>query len=62
MMLAGEDQSFHSRRRGGADDLVSIEVSRTEERRRLIAVSPFFVSEGVDGEMDESIELQLVPA
>ena len=24
-------------------------------------VTPFFISEGVDGEMDESVELQLVP-
>jgi len=62
VMFAGQDQPFHSRRRRGAHNLVSIEISWIEERRRLVTVAPFFVSEGVDGEMDESIELHFMPA
>jgi hypothetical protein len=62
MMLAGKDQPFHSRSRRSTGDLFRIEVSRVEQCRRLISITPFFAGEGVDGEMDESVEFHFMPA
>ena len=61
MVLTRENQPFHTRSRGGAGNLFGIEVSRVKERRRFIAVTPFFIGEGVDGEMDESVKLHFMP-
>ena len=61
-MFRGENQSLHPSFFGDAHNLVRIKVSGIEKRRVLIAVSPLFVGESVDGEMYEPIELQLVPS
>src|SRR5439155_1442370 len=34
---------------------------RIEQRRRRVPVAPFAVGEGVDGEVEEAVELELVP-
>ena len=61
-MFAHEDETLHSRSRGGANDLFGVKVSRAEKGGRFIAVTPLFVGEGVDGEMDEAVELHFMPA
>ena len=42
-------------------DLFGIKIRGVEERFSFIAITPFFVREGVDGEMNESVELELMP-
>ena len=62
VMLARQDQTFHSRSGCGAYNLFRIEVSGVEERRGFIAVSPFPVGESVDSEVKKPIELHRMPA
>src|SRR4051794_38144512 len=61
MMLGGQNQPLHAGVFSGAHDLLGIEVSRIEERRIFIAIAPLFIGEGVDGEMHEAVEFELVP-
>ena len=61
MMFGGQNQSLHARFPRGAHDLFGVEVGRIEERRVFIAIAPLFVGEGIDGEMDEAVELEFVP-
>src|SRR5215467_3772256 len=62
MMLAGQNQSFHSRRGGCARNLIRIKINRIEDCRRLISVTPLFVGESVEAEMNEAVELHFMPA
>src|SRR5262249_12635918 len=62
VMLAGQNQSLHSCRGGSARNLVRIKISWVEDCRRLISVTPLFVGEGVEAEMNESVELHFMPA
>ena len=62
VVLAGEDQPAHAGLLGRADDLVGVEVGGIEDFLRLVAVAPFLVGEGVDGEVQEAVDLQVVPA
>ena len=61
MVLAGEDQSFHPAALRCAHDLVCVKIGGIEHRRRLVAVAPLAIRERVDGEMQEPVELKLVP-
>src|SRR5207247_11316506 len=61
VVLAGENQSFHPAVARGTDDLVGVEIGRVEDRGRLVAVAPLAVRERVHGEMEEAVELELVP-
>ena len=60
-MFRRQNQSLHACFFGDACDLIGIEVGRIEQSRIFITVSPLFISEGVDGEVYESIEFELVP-
>jgi len=44
------------------DDLVGVEALRVEDRGRLVAQTPLAVGEGVHREVQEAVELALVPA
>src|SRR5437667_1375615 len=61
MVLAGEDQSLHPAALGGAHDLVCVKIGGIEHRRRLVPVAPLAIRERVHGEMQETVELELVP-
>ena len=61
MVLAGENDFFHARRRERADNLLGVEVRGIEDLFRLITVAPFLVREGVHGEVQEGRDLQLLP-
>src|SRR6267378_1650727 len=61
VVLAGEDQPFHNAARRGLNDMVGVKIAEIEDRLRLIAVAPLAVGKRVDGEMQETVELELVP-
>src|SRR5690242_15040084 len=61
MVFTGKNQRFHASRGGGADDLVGIKICRIEQGLTFVAVAPFFVCEGVHGEMDEAAKFEFVP-
>ncbi len=60
-MLAGEHHAPQPGLLDRADDLVGVEIGGVEDLFRLIAVAPFPIGEGIDGEVDEGILLELVP-
>lgn len=60
-MLTGQNQPFHSGRARGSDNLIGIKVSGIKDGWSFIPVAPFFVGEGINCEMEESVELNLVP-
>jgi len=62
MVFTSQNQALHPSSFGRADDLVRVEIRRVEHRFGFIAVPPFFVREGVDGKMDETVKLHFVPA
>ena len=61
VMFAGEDQPAQAARLGRADDLVGVEIGRIEDFLRFIAVAPFLVGKRIRAEMEEAINLQVVP-
>src|SRR3954447_15904488 len=61
VMLGGEDDFAHAGIGKRAGNRVGVELYRVEEGRRFVAVTPFLVCEGVDGEMQEAGELQVMP-
>src|SRR5216683_2874683 len=61
-MLACEDQTPHTRVARGFHDLIGSEVRGVEDGGRLVAVAPLLVCERIDGEVQEAVELHLVPA
>ena len=61
VVLGSEDQSLHagvSRDRG---PLARVERGRIEGRLGLVTVAPLLVGEGIHREVDEAVELALVP-
>ena len=62
VVLGGEDEALQARRLRRADDLVGVEVGRVEDRRGLVPVAPLLVGEGVHREVQEAVDLELVPA
>src|ERR1035441_1093841 len=62
VVFGRQDEALHSRPLGRQNNLVRIEGGRVEDLFILIAIAPFFVGEGVDGEVQESIDLHLMPA
>lgn len=61
MVLAGQDNRFHTRRADCRRPLIRVELLGIEEHRVVVAVAPFGVCECVHAEMDEGIELELMP-
>ena len=61
VVLAGEDEAAHAGRFQGAGDGVGVERGGLKNVRVFVAVAPFLVGEGVDGEVEKRGELQLVP-
>ena len=61
MVLAGEDQAAHAGRGEALHPLVRIEVRRIEQSRVLVPEAPFPIGHGVHAEMDEAVELELLP-
>ena len=61
MVFAGQDNRFHTRRADCRRPLIRVELLGIEEHRVVVAVSPFGVCECVHAEMDEGIELELMP-
>ena len=61
MMLRGEDQPLHPGIARHRRPLPRIERRRIEGGLRFVAVAPLLVGERVDREVDEAVELELVP-
>ena len=61
MVLAGEDQAAHAGRGEAFDPLVGVELRRIEEGGILMPETPFPIGHGVHAEMDEAVELELLP-
>src|SRR2546425_6980789 len=61
VVFAGEDQPFHPAVPRGSYDLVGIKIGGIEQRGRLVAVTPLAVGKRVEREMQEAVELELVP-
>ena len=62
VVFGRQDETLHPGLFGCRNDLVGVEGGRVEDLLVLIAIAPFLVGEGVHGEMQEAIELHLVPA
>lgn len=61
MVLAGQDNRFHARRADCRRPLIRVELLGIEEHRVVVTVAPLGVRECVHTEMDEGIELELMP-
>ncbi len=62
VVFGGEDQPLHACLGGHTGDLSGIERCRREELRRLVAIAPLFVGEGVHREVDEAGDFHRLPA
>ena len=60
-MLGGEDDAFHAGFLADTCPLAAVEIGGVEHLGRVATVAPLLVGEGVDGKVDESIELHFVP-
>ena len=60
MVLAGQDQAFHSRGLNAPDPLVRVQRRRTEYGGAFGSVAPFPVREGIDRKVYEGIKLHLL--
>ena len=61
VMLAGEHQPAQAGRLGRADDLVGVEIGGIEDLLRFVAEAPFPVGKRVHAEMQEAINLPVMP-
>src|SRR5258705_12411862 len=61
VVLAGEDQPLHPAVLRGTDDLVGVKIGGIEDVVLRVAVAPLVVGKGVDGEMQKTVKLELVP-
>ena len=61
-MFRGQNQFLHARIVRDRHYLIGIEIGGIEDLFLLVAVTPLLIGEGIDSEMNESIELHLVPS
>lgn len=61
VVLGRQDHAFAAGLLQYLCDGVGIEVRRIEDTRIFVAVAPFLIGEGVDGEVQEVTELEFAP-
>ena len=61
-MLTGKDDAMHAGRRQHAHNRVGVKPGGIEDLGIFVAVSPFFVGECIDREMQEGGGFEIMPA